>query len=296
MFDSLWNFIHNLFLSIMADNPGPAIPLTFYPGLQLIPSRFYDMVCDVDITERLVFVVTELRWYKQRILTSEHEYLVARLQRRGGSRAMFAKIERGPSRSANQLQISSTSSPSVLGKEVCAYDLITCLSQDGINSYTVGDRLLETYRFPEVPLLEFFRVVRLVSQYRDEYELNNTMCYWFVGVIVEVARRLFVPHHPGNSYNPPRGAGQYMFINLMTPQWTTDCNDIEQNYRREKLVKPDPVGPQEEQARERERNAREQGLQEGAARERAAAEGRERALIAEVRSLQAHIRRGGATV
>ncbi|KAF8489942.1 hypothetical protein JB92DRAFT_3011417 [Gautieria morchelliformis] len=247
MFDSLWNFIHNLFLSIMAENPGPAVPLTFYPGLQLIPSRFYDMVCDVDITERLVFV-------------------------EGGSQAMFAKIERGPSRSANQLQISSTSSPSVLGKEVCAYDLITCLSQDGINSYTVGDRLLATYRFPEVPLLEFFRAVRLVSQYRDEYELNNTMCYWFVGVIVEVARRLFVPHHPGNSYNPPRGAGQYMFINLMTPQWTTDCNDIERNYGREKSVKPDPVGPQEEQARER-------GLQQGE-QERAA-------LIAEAANAKA---------
>ncbi|KAF8480688.1 hypothetical protein JB92DRAFT_3039991 [Gautieria morchelliformis] len=262
MFDSLWNFIHNLFLSIMADN-GPAVPRTIYPGLQLMLSKFYETVCDVDITERLVFVVKEIRWYKQRIVMSEHEYLVARLQRRGGSQAMLVTIERGPATSANQLQISSTSSPSVLSKEVCAYDLITCLSQEDMHRCITGDRLLATYLFPELPLLEIFRVVHLVSQYRDEYELNTTMCYWFVGVIVEVARRLFVPHHPGNSYDPPRGAGHYTVINLMTPQWTTDCNAIERKYERDKLVKLDPIGPQEEQAREREREAREQGLQQG---------------------------------
>ncbi|KAF8489939.1 hypothetical protein JB92DRAFT_3129159 [Gautieria morchelliformis] len=214
---------------------------------------------------------------------------------------MFTTIERGPATSANQVQVSSTSSPSVLSKEISAYDLITCLSQEDVNRRITGDNLLATYIFPELPLLEFFRIVRIVSQYRPNYELDSTMCYWFSGVIIEVARRRFVPHHPGNrpvSADPPRGAGYYTVIDTMTSQWTKDYNIIEQIYEDDCSTNDNPIGPQLELARQRERDARDEGVQQGlqqGEQERGAAAERERALIAEVRSLQAQLRRGGAT-
>ncbi|KAF8465640.1 hypothetical protein JB92DRAFT_3062552, partial [Gautieria morchelliformis] len=264
MFGSLWNFIHNLFLSLMSDNERPVPPFVSVEPV-LNPAAFYNRVCDVPITDRLVFVVREIKWYKQRTSVA-HEYLLARLQRRGGSRAMYATIERGPARSANQVQVSSTSSPSVLSKDVSAYDLITCLSQEDMDKRITGDRLLATYMFTELPLLEFFRIVRIVSQYSPNYELDSTMCYWFSGVIIEVARRQFDPHHPGNrpvSADPPRGAGYYTVINTMTSQWAEDYNIIEQIYKHDSSTNENPIGPQLELIKQRERDARDEGVQQG---------------------------------
>ncbi|KAF8479360.1 hypothetical protein JB92DRAFT_3044656 [Gautieria morchelliformis] len=264
MFDSLWNFIHNLFLSIMSDN-GP-VPRTIYSGLQLIPSRFYDMVCDVPITDRPVFVVTEIRWYKQRT-SLEHEYLLARLQRRGSSQAMFATIERGPSTSANQFQVSSTSSPSFLSKDVYAYDLITCLSKDDMERRITGDNLLATCTFTGLRLVEFSRLVHIVSQHETNYQVNTTMCYWFAAAIMEVAKSRFSRPRTDNSpvpaYSPPRGAGCYSFINTVTSEWTNDFRKIEQKYEDNKFVDPNPIGPERERAIQREDEAREEGMQQG---------------------------------
>ncbi|KAF8479358.1 hypothetical protein JB92DRAFT_3149511 [Gautieria morchelliformis] len=300
MFDSLWNFIHNLFLSIMSDN-GP-VPRTIYSGLQLIPSRFYDMVCDVPITDRPVFVVTEIRWYKQRT-SLEHEYLLARLQRRGSSQAMFATIERGPSTSANQFQVSSTSSPSFLSKEVYAYDLITCLSKDDMQRRITGDNLLATCTFTGLRLVEFSRLVHIVSQHETNYQVNTTMCYWFAAAIMEVAKSRFSRPRTDNSpvpaYSPLEGRGV-----------------TQQKYEDDKFVDPFPIGPERERAIQREDEAREEGLQRGlqqGKRERAAllaemakrdqeAADRAQKLIEEAanateafRALQAQLRRGGGT-
>jgi hypothetical protein len=261
-FYSLWNFIHNLFLSLMSGDDQAAPTFVFLErDRPFHPVSFYSRVCDVPSTNRAVFVVTEIRWCKERS-GKEHEYLAVQLQRRGGFRVFFAVVERGPSASANVFQASSTSLPSSISKQVSASDRISCLNQEDCDRRVNRDILLATYTFPGpgLPLLEFSRLVKIVSEYSENYQLNSTMCYWFSAMVMEISRRQFFPRDQNNRPVPaglPKGAGYYKkILSTSSPQWTKDFDIIEQKYKDDKSADPVPISRQQQEAERKVQEAR----------------------------------------
>ncbi|KAF8518584.1 hypothetical protein JB92DRAFT_3095127 [Gautieria morchelliformis] len=236
MFDSLWNFIHNLFLSLMSDADLDAGRFIFVQN-SFSPAWFYSRLCTKHRDSRIH--CQEITWYKEE-KGSRHEYLVARLQRKRGSKVMFARVERGPSILASWIQISSTSSPPSLAKEVSASDRITCLSQEASDRRIGNDAPLVTYAGSPG------------------------------GNSLPDARMSSVPA------DPPKGAGYYTIIDTMTSQWTKDFDIIEQKYKDHRSANPDPIGPGRERTQREVQEARAEGLQEGTGRKPSENERRQR--------------------
>jgi hypothetical protein len=111
---------------------------------------------------------------------------------------------------------------------------ISCLNPEDYDRCVNKDTLLATYLFPSpgLPLLEFSRLVKIVSEHSENYQINSTMCYWFSAMIMEVSRRQLFPRDPNNRPVPaglPKGAGYYMTVLRTTSkQWTKDSGIIEQ--------------------------------------------------------------------
>ncbi|KAF8518090.1 hypothetical protein JB92DRAFT_3142156 [Gautieria morchelliformis] len=242
----LGGFIRNPFLSLTPYNRDPPIPPRFiYFEPSTSPASFYTGVCDIPSSERSVYIAKEIKWYKEKE-GSRHEYLVARLQRKRGSRVGFAVVERGLSPSASVVRFSSTSSPPSLSEQATASDRISCYGskEDILNRRVNNDTLLATYTFPDLSLLEFSRLVKIVSEHGHNYPTNTAMGCWFSAMIMEVARRQFSPRHPNKipvPAGPFTGAGKDMCFSLMTPQWTEDFAIIEQKYKDDRSADPDPL-------------------------------------------------------
>jgi hypothetical protein len=320
MFTSLWRYIRRIF-SLM---PELERILPLKPHLRDRPNVFFEHICDAPKDLRALYTVTEIVWYKQ--LTSgnkaEHEFLVAKVHRPADNHTVYLLVERGPTWEAKRKQVMKTVDSS---RFVPAWDDILCIDHSA-HTALLTERVvnrLGSSPFPSFPVLEFLRMVHIVTNYKPDYQLNGAMCYWYAEMIAHLAMTHF--GGPDSNSGRPTGAGKLRGVNVFREsRWKEDFAAINGKYIEAKTIDPDPISlrrvqeakQKEETARERalkeeeralkeeeralkeeERALKEQSMEREAARAEEAA--RERALKEaaqdKVRSLEAQLRRAGAT-
>jgi hypothetical protein len=286
----------------------PILPLT--PHLSGSPNDFFDHICDASKDLRALYTVTEIVCYKQTVSgnKAQHEFLVAKVHRAADNHTVYLVVERGPTWEAKPKQVLKTVDTS---KFVPAWDYMQCKDHSAHKALITERAATDIGSFPfrSFPVLEFLRMVVIVTNYKPDYQLNGAMCYWYM----EMIARLATTHFGGQDGNWRRlpGAGTLGGINVSDQdRGEDDFAAIDRKYIEEKMNKPDPISRRREEeadqkketARERalkeeERALKEQSMEREAARAEEAA--RERALKEaaqdKVRSLEAQLRRAGAT-
>jgi hypothetical protein len=268
------------------------------------PNYFFDDICDAEKALRDLYTVTKIHWYKQNAASNkaEHEFLIAEVTRRIDSlcsEKVYLVVERSPSSDAGIKRVVQTSVKT--SHPIFAWDKMHCVD-DPTRTALLTDRSIDhplgSYPLYNFPILEFLRMVHVISHHSPEYQLNGAMCYWYAAMIAGLARIHFAPN---GDLRRPTGAGTFKGFNAFRQSdWEADFAVINEKYIEAKRIDPDPVGPRRLQQLEREAVLKQEtaNAKEEAARERALKE-EERALKEaaqdEVRSLRAQLRRAGAT-
>ena len=283
MFNSVWKRIRRLFLP-MADSDSILILDAPYPH---VSEYFFNEICNVSADVRSKYFVTELAWYKQRpsSSSSEHEFLVARVKGPKADWTSDLRVERVPAPEAPWKKVVLTASPSLKSGDVSALDTVECLGSARRTELNDSNDRVATLAFSDFPILEFVRILHVISHHNQNYSLDNTTCYWYVSMVVAIARR----HFSNTGDNPSSRAGRFKGIKAHTIDPQKE-EDMDVKYVAAREADPHPIGPREERARaaleERERELRaeaeerERELRAEAERERklrAEAEERERA-------------------
>ena len=206
------------------------------------PKYFFDDICDTDPQARNQHFVTSLVWYKERG-SPEHEFVVAHLN---NSRVL--RVERAPDQAANSNQVLFTSSSSS-SKHVAADDTVRVIDNSTLASYVnsgFADQLAQ-YKFHDFRILEFARLVGIVSKHSPDYKLNGTMCYWFSSTIMAASKSLF----HGRGHPPSPRAGKIGSLRAHTDD-PSEIAEIMTKYNEAKKADPDPIGPREARHRREE--------------------------------------------
>jgi hypothetical protein len=139
------------------------------------PNYFYDDICDAEETLRSLYTITNIRWFKQGAATNkaEHEFLVAEVTRRDGlgyRERVYLVVERSPSSDAGFKSVVKSSVKT--SHPVSVMDEMHCIDDQAYTTL-LTDRCcqepLGSYPFSAFPILEFLRMVHLVSHMSGVY-------------------------------------------------------------------------------------------------------------------------------
>jgi hypothetical protein len=286
MLTSLWWYIRRIF-SLM---PELETILPLRPNLRGRPNDFFDHICDASKDLRALYTVTEIVCYRQPASgnKAEHEFLVAKVHRAADNHTVYLLVERGPTWEAKPKQVLKTVDTS---KFVPAWDDMRC-NDHSAHTALITERAaypLGSFPFRSFPVLEFLRMVVIVTNYKPDYQLNGAMCYWYM----EMIARLAMTHFGGQDgkWKRPRGAGRLGGVSVLgQDRCEDDFAAIDRKYIGEKMEKPDPISRRrKEEADQKKETARERALkEESMEREAARAEEavRERVLKEEERALK----------
>ena len=243
MLNTLRWYIHKL-LTLMASTPPPTHILPFET---LGPQSFFNHICDTSQEIRNQYFVHSIRWYKQPS-GAEHEFLIACL-----SDSHFILVERG--KGNRQLPGSGgtisafASSQSLPSSEAClAKDSLYAMRDTSLATLLVERKcestgLLMEYEFRDFKLLEFARLVNIISTNRPNYQIDGSMCYWFASMVVAVAKAEFHGRLKGSKANL-KLAGKNKGLPVYTAN-ENEINKIRSIYDEARRHDPEPLGPRE---------------------------------------------------
>jgi hypothetical protein len=202
------------------------------------PRFFFDTLCEADPDARSQHYVRRLTLYKETSNT-QHEFVIADL-----SNSSSLLVERRPEKRASQISILSTSSPSPSTSTVLANDVVQCIP----SPTTLTNRLkscpaniLGRYTFKNYPVLEFARLVSVISTQKPRYVINSSMCYWCASTIVAISVAEFGDGTIDST--PSRLAGSWNGYKFMIR--VEDIEVMRNAYVQARAADPEPTGPRE---------------------------------------------------
>lgn len=242
----------------------------------------YDEIC----TESSAAVVrdiaiSQLTWYRSSTSPSEHEFLVAQVERPRVA-TVYLILEGTPIRDNNVIPPSG-----YYFGDLSALDTVKCLRLSDLTELIASRTANEivAYYFPKFPILDFMRIVHMVSLYRETHKTDDTTSHWYASTIVGIARQSF-----GSCGRSPFGqVGQFLRLKTHTiDPIEEEAAEIGQKYIAARTAVPDPVGPMRERLREtwRSTEERERELTRAAEERVREAEERLRKLDEELRALR----------
>ena len=245
MLDILGWYIIRLLTLISSTPP----PITYILPLGTLTSQsFFDRICDASQETRNRYFVKSIKWYRQSS-GPEHDFLVACL-----SNSHFVLVEPGKSdrRLPGLGKFISTfaSSQSLLSSEAClakdnlrtVEDLsLTALIEERIYESTTS--LLMEHKFRDLKLLEFARLVNIVSKNQQNYQIDGSIYHWFASMVVAIAKVEFHGRLKGFKANL-KLAGKNKSLTVSRAD-QNEVNEIRSIYVKARCHDPEPLGPRE---------------------------------------------------
>ena len=103
--------------------------------------------------------------------------------------------------------------------------------------------LLMEYKFCDFKLLEFARLINIVSMNQPNYQIDGSMCYWFASMVVAIAKAEFHGRLKGSKANS-KLAGKNKGLPVYTAN-QNKINKIRSIYDEARCHDPEPLGPRE---------------------------------------------------
>ena len=231
--------------------PDPVPLLTASVEQHFVPHYFFHQLCNLPTKVRKELAVTKITWFKESS-SSEHEFLIAQVERPSVKKTVYLLVERAPAPDAKWKQVVSTSSPPSLRLgDVNALDTLQSLDKSMSDDLIVSRSAYEIakYTFSGFTLLEFARIIHIISEHRLNYTIGNATCYWYASLNLAIARRHF-RNEGGDLSNQ---AGRFKGIQAYTID-VREVAEVSQKYLDAWNRDPEPVGQQQQELRaERER-------------------------------------------
>jgi hypothetical protein len=276
--------IRQLFSPMLGDKQVSVLrPSTFGPHSL---SFFFKEIWDAELDVRARYTVTNIALYKQPPSgnnLAEHEFLIAEVSRRINSyhsATMYLVVERELTSDAGSEQALSTS-PNT-SSSISPSDMMECVHYRARATLLARRSATQvaSYTFGKFPVVEFLRIVHMVSQHTPKHQLIGAMCFWYNTMIGTIAMT-----HFGSVGKLRYLTGARRPEVIREGCWREDSQAINEKYAKAREDDPEPLGPRGlEQAALKEETAR---LKEETARirERTARREEEIALIKEERAL-----------
>ncbi|KAF8524833.1 hypothetical protein BU17DRAFT_63009 [Hysterangium stoloniferum] len=186
------------------------------------PPTYYKFVRQLLPFRKDVHVVSFIGLFKEENKKGEHEFIVAAVSPLGSEShrpLVFLVVERVP-HAASVIDVHRTlCSPN---HHVEARDTIFSLDHRNIYSFIQkrSAELLQYVSFNIAPAgghflaLDFLRIVASISEYKTNYTLTRSSCYWFAGTVMAMIKecRFPVAHICGSTEAAGRYLGRQIFI------------------------------------------------------------------------------------
>ncbi|KAF8524815.1 hypothetical protein BU17DRAFT_62993 [Hysterangium stoloniferum] len=212
------------------------------------PSIYYKLVRQLLLSYRDVYVISFIGIFKEKNKKGEHEFVVGAVSPVGSESQqslVFLVVERAP-HSTSVVDVHRTiCSPN---HHVEARDTILGLDHRNIYAFIQNRsaQLLQYVSFNTAPAgghflaLDFLRIVASISEYKANYSLTRTSCYWFAGTVMATIKecRFPVTHISGSIEAAGRYLGRRIFIR--NPDEICDLIEIYKIKRGEDIVFSNP--------------------------------------------------------
>ncbi|KAF8524814.1 hypothetical protein BU17DRAFT_84330 [Hysterangium stoloniferum] len=164
------------------------------------PPIYYKLVRQLLLSYRDVYVVSFFGIFKEKKKKGEHEFIVAAVSPPGSDSQhslVFLVVERVP-HTTSVVDIHRTlCSPN---HQVEARDTILALDDRNLYAFIQNRsaRLLQYVSFNIAPAgghflaLDVLRIVASISEYKANYSLTRTSCYWFAGTVMATIKDICV--------------------------------------------------------------------------------------------------------
>ncbi|KAF8524816.1 hypothetical protein BU17DRAFT_62994 [Hysterangium stoloniferum] len=183
------------------------------------PQIYYKLVRQLLLSYRDVYVVSFFGIFKEKKKKGEHEFVVAAV------------------------------SPLGFESQFDARDTILALDHRNIYAFIQNRsaQLLQYVSFNTTPAgghflaLDFLRIVASISEYKKNYSLTRTSCYWFAGTVMATVKecRFPVTHISGSTEAAGRYLGRKFFIR--DPDEIRDLIEIYEIKRSEDMGFPESI-------------------------------------------------------
>ncbi|KAF8522424.1 hypothetical protein BU17DRAFT_86983 [Hysterangium stoloniferum] len=201
---------------------GSPFPISLDTREVSCPSIYYKLVRQLLLSYRDIYVVSSFGMFKEKKKKGKHEFVVAAVSPLGSEShqsLIFLVVERVP-HAASIVGIHRTlCSPN---HYVAAHDTIFALDHHNFYAFIQNRsaELLQYISFNTAPAgghflaLDFLRIVASISEYKMNYSLTRTSCYWFAGTVMATIKecRFPVTHISGSTDAAGRYLGKKIFI------------------------------------------------------------------------------------